>query len=57
MSKERSVSFGGKIEGAVRFCSLACQVMVYFLKSKSLTQDEVRNLPVNRKLGVSVAIL
>ena len=56
MSKERLVSFGGRIEGLVRFCSFTCQVIVYVLKSNSLTQEEVRNLPVNRKLGVSVGV-
>ena len=50
MSKERLPSF----EDVVRFCSLACHVMVYFLKTNSLTQDELRNLPLNRKLGVSI---
>ncbi|KAJ7363433.1 hypothetical protein OS493_009587 [Desmophyllum pertusum] len=49
--KDRLVSFGGKIEGVIRFCSLVCEVMVYLLKSNSLTQEEVRNLPVVRKLG------
>lgn len=54
MPKDRLVSFGGKIEGVIRFCSLVCEVMVYLLKSNSLTQEEVRNLPVIRKLGVSM---
>lgn len=57
MSKERFVSFGTKIEGLVRFCSLACQVMVYFLKNNSFTEKEVRNLPINRTLGVSIEAL
>ncbi|CAH3032263.1 unnamed protein product [Porites lobata] len=51
MSKERLVSFGGRIEGLVRFCCLACQVMVYLIKSNSLTQEEVENLPVKKKIG------
>lgn len=54
MSKDRLVSFGGKIESVVRFCSLVCEVMVFFLKRNSLTQEQVRTLPVIRKLGVSM---
>lgn len=54
MSKDRLVSFGGKIESVVRFCSFVCEVMVYFLKRNSLTQEQVRTLPVIRKLGVSM---
>ena len=56
MSKERLVSFGGRVEGLVRFCCLACQGMVYLIKSNSLTQEEVRNLPVKKKLGVSTFV-
>lgn len=51
MSKDRLVTF----EGVIRFCSLVCEVMIYLLKSNSLTQDEVRSLPVIRKFGVSIA--
>ena len=54
MSKDRLVSFGGKIESVVRFCSLVCEVMVYLLKSNSLAQEQVHTLPVIRKLGVSM---
>lgn len=56
MYKDRLVSFGGKIESVIRFCSLVCEVMVYLLKSNSLTQEEVINLPVIRKLGVSIMV-
>ena len=52
-SKERLVSFGAKIEGTVRFCRLVSQIMVY-LKNNSMTQEEVRQLSLNRKLGVSM---
>ena len=57
MAKERLVSFGGRIEGLVRFCCLACQVMVYLIKSNSLTQEEVKNLPVKKKIGVSTYVV
>ena len=53
-SKERLVSFGAKIEGTVRFCRLVSQIMVYFLKNNSMTQEEVKKLSLNRKLGVSM---
>ncbi len=56
MYKDRLVSFGGKIESVIRFCSLACEVMVYLLKSNSLTQEEVRNLAVIKKLEVSIMV-
>ncbi|XP_074626555.1 serine-protein kinase ATM-like isoform X2 [Acropora palmata] len=50
-SKERLVSFGAKIEGTVRFCRLVSKIMVYFLKNNSMTQEEVRQLSLSRKLG------
>lgn len=54
MSKDRLVTFRGKLESVVRFCSLVCQVMVLLLKSNSLTQEQLLTLPVNIKLGVSM---
>ena len=43
MYKDRLVSFGGKVEVVIRFCSFVSQVMVFSLKSNSLSQDEVRS--------------
>ncbi|XP_066028150.1 serine-protein kinase ATM isoform X2 [Pocillopora verrucosa] len=51
MYKDRLVSFGGKVEVVIRFCSFVSQVMVFSLKSNSLSQDEVRSLPVMREFG------
>lgn len=56
MYKDRLVSFGGKVEVVIRFCSFVSQVMVFSLKSNSLSQDEVRSLPVMREFGVSIRI-
>ena len=56
MYKDRLVSFGGKVESVIRFCSFVSQVMVFSLKSNSLSQDEVRSLPVMREFGVSIRI-
>ena len=57
MYKDRLVSFGGKVEVVIRFCSFVSQVMVFSLKSNSLSQDEVRSLPVMREFGVSIRML
>ena len=57
MHKDRLMSFGGKVEVVIRFCSFASQVMVFSLKSNSLSQDEVRSLPVIREFGVSIRML
>ena len=54
MYKDRLVSFGGKVEVVIRFCSFVSQVMVFSLKSNSLSQDEVRSQPVMREFGVSI---
>ena len=54
MYKDRLVSFGGKVEVVIRFCSFVSQVMVFSLKSNSLSQDEVRSLP---EFGVSIRML
>ena len=57
MYKDRLVSFGGKVEVVIRFCSFVSQVMVFSLKSNSLSQDEVRSLPVIREFEVSIRML
>lgn len=57
MHKDRLMSFGGKVEVVIRFCSFVSQVVVFSLKSNSLSQDEVRSLPVIREFEVSIRML